>query len=202
MSSGEAALFGHVDVYNLGADVTAHCYVELTDEAGERQRYLSLDKTGWIFASVKPGTTYLSFVSCTVTDGTTFNVQHQTRELSFAVPGSGRIAYFGHVLVEFDQQGQNLLEAAFTPTPLVDYGERAPGPYVEVYDRFGEAVREYNARYGKAAAHLQPSLALLPLTLKKQPTPVPAPAKSAESAARSADDPDAGTATDVGAQNR
>ena len=179
VSNDEGALFGHIAVTNLGQDVTKRCYVELTDEREQRLRYISLDKTGWIFASVKPGTAYLSFVTCTVTDSTTFNVQYKTRELSFEVPGAGRIAYFGHVQVEFSQEGENIFAAALAP-PLVSAlkdNERAPAPYLEIFDRSDEAVREYYRRYGQSAASLKPERSLLPLTLPVKPA---APAVAAK----------------------
>lgn len=175
----EAALFGRVSVDNLGEDVTKHCYVELTDSSEKRQRYISLDKTGWLFTSVKPGEVYFSRVLCTVTRGTTFNVEYATRDLSFSVPGGSRIGYFGHVQVEFAQEGENLFAAALTPpiAKAFEEVERAPAPNVEIYNRFSEAVREYQARYG-AASGLTPVQALLPLI-----NPLDLPAKPAPKAA-------------------
>ena len=176
VSMEEGSLFGRVVVSNLGEDVTKRCYVELTDESEERLRFLSLDATGWLFTAVRPGKTFLSSVSCTVTDSSTFNIMHATRDLFFTVPAGRNIAYFGQVQITFERHGENWLLQAIKPPILQAFQGVDPGPpgKVQVYDRFEEAVREYHARYGAEAARLKPVLALVPLT--RPPTPSVAPA--------------------------
>jgi hypothetical protein len=164
------ALFGRVRVWSAEDEVTGSCYLELTDDEGQRKANLSLDESGWVFTSVTQGHTHLGSVRCVEWNG----LSHTTYNLDFDVAGGGRITYFGHVqfrLAEPDAKARKeFMErtAVLTGARVV---EDAPGKKLTieetgadgvhrliVEDRSDEAVHEYRARY-RTAPRLVSSLA-------------------------------------------
>ena len=186
------AAFGRVTGFKDQEDVTGSCRVIFTGADKVRKKFLALDKTGWIFTGMDPGTTYLSGVSCGFR-------RLDMKELRFDVPGAGKIAYFGHLRVVFPvaASGPSGTEAAIgaaffggvigaaasgpsgteAATRAAVVGDaisseilagsqqnllKAPDPWYHVSDGYDEALAEYRARYGADASALQPVVSIVP----------------------------------------
>ncbi len=177
-----AAIFGHIDVTNMGIGVTDTCKVTFAGAGDHDAVPLSLDKTGWVFTTSVPGLTHLSKVSCE-NDRAAF----QSDEYVIPVPAHGRLAYFGHVQVDL-----------YTPLPdrateivgavvggavgavITAQGNAGPGPAltptIRAADHFPEAQAEYQRRFGADSGALVPERALLVdiATIPTSPPPVTA----------------------------
>jgi hypothetical protein len=183
--SSEGALFGSIEVQNDGKPVTGSCYLGLTDSRGHQKANLSLDKSGWVFTSVKRGPTYLSDVLCTLGGFIKYNATFHSRELLFDVEGQGTIAYFGHAKIEMNSAGSDVVAATIVLGALgnalasADEGARAT---VEVRDELRDATLEYLRRYGRAAL-LKPMLALAAAPGRGATPPPPATRQANDSSA-------------------
>jgi hypothetical protein len=101
VSADEAAIFGRIEVVNDGERVTERCKVVFTDEdKRDKTPRMKLDESGWVFATVRPGPTYLSSVLCGIPNTQYYSGDYLTRRLAFQAPGHGRAAYFGHVRID------------------------------------------------------------------------------------------------------
>ena len=176
----QGAAFGRVTGFKDQEDVTDHCRVVFTGADKVTKKYLALDKTGWIFTGMEPGTTYLSRVSCGFR-------RLDMKELRFDVPGAGKIAYFGHIRVVFPvaTSGPSGTEASIGAAfffggvigSAILAGSRenllkAPDPWYHVRDGYDEALTEYRARYGAEASALQPVVSIVPgAPAKLKPAP-------------------------------
>jgi len=153
---GEVPLVGHIDIYIDDEVRTGRCYVTLSDEEGSRKAYISLDKTGWIFAHVKPGAVILSGANCT--EGTIFMhpVLYTAKELQFCLPDSSNVSYFGHVTLRLADKnplpGLALfgLAGAATQAAIGAGHDDASKPFL-VENRMPEALQEYRQRLGSEA---------------------------------------------------
>jgi len=189
LAKNQGAVFGHIEVVNQGEEVTSRCYVLLTDEGDHRKAYLSLDKTGWVFTAVDPGTTHLRKFICTLGDLIKYNAIHDTRDLKFYVPGGDKIVYFGHVKVDLNSEGSNVVGATVLfgaiGNALASQGE-GENAQVEVVDHFDEAKLDYQGRYGKEAEALKPTVSIAGKAANAgAPPPLPvqsAPARASASA--------------------
>src|SRR4029078_1893370 len=81
----EGALFGRVTIDDEGEDVTSKCYVDFSDRNENTKAHLSLDKTGWVFASVQTGSTELSGIVCTLGGLFKYNAGFHPKNLAFDV---------------------------------------------------------------------------------------------------------------------
>ncbi|WP_437957518.1 hypothetical protein WME76_40405 [Sorangium sp. So ce119] len=154
----QGAVFGNIRVVYRSETITDQCRVIFADEKG-KQTQAPLDETGWVFTSVKRGTTSVAAIACY--DG------RLDPGISFDVPGDGKIVYFGHVYVELAHHKTDwsnvtlgfilaggIGAAVATATQPVRHDPTTTG--VERADLFDEARREYEGRYGKQAALLKP----------------------------------------------
>lgn len=104
----QAAIFGRLVILDKGKAVTARCEVVFTDQdEQEKTPHLPLDATGWVFATVAPGPTYLSSVLCDIPDTASSSGTYETRRLAFQAPGGGRITYFGYVRIDMQAEHQD-----------------------------------------------------------------------------------------------
>jgi hypothetical protein len=168
---GHGAVIGRVTVFKGDSEVTRECYVAFTDEKKETKASLKLDKSGWIFAPMTAGATYLSFVTCAVWNGLTYG----TRQLQFDAMGQGAITYFGHVRFDLANNdwaitagiaaGAVVRELASVPVTsvtgaLASTAVTAAADVIQFSSADGEnnvtvkneseiAIREYVKRYGQ-----------------------------------------------------
>jgi Peptidase family S41 len=148
LKDNQGAFFGRVHIFNYGKEISGSCYVEFKDEKGERKAYLKLDNTGWIFASVTPGDTFLSKLDCTT--GAQFGPINVTfDDLKFPVPSKNQITYFGDMAFRFIRVPGTVIpfrQGRYDPLPA---GERR----ITVTNNYVDASREYRDRY--ANQHLE-----------------------------------------------
>ena len=175
--SSDGALFGRIEVQNDGEPVTGSCYLGLTDSKEHQKANLSLDKSGWVFTSVKRGPTYLSDVLCTLGGLIKYNATFHSRKLLFSVDGRGTIAYFGHAKIDMNSAGSDVAGATILLGAVgnaIASANEGAGATVEVQDELQEATLEYLRRYGQPAS-LTPTLALAggPARIATRPTPPP-----------------------------
>ncbi|WP_437618758.1 hypothetical protein [Sorangium sp. So ce1151] len=172
----QGAVFGHIRVLYGIETITDQCRIVFADEKGGNQTQVRLDETGWVFTSVKRGTTSVAAIAC-----------YESRldpGISFDVPGNGQIVYFGHLYVELANNkinwskvvsmyrflspstggvaGLMIASAVGVAAAGAEMAERSarhdPNTTgVERVDLFDEARREYEGRFGKQAALLKPS---------------------------------------------
>lgn len=145
LGARDGALFGHFTVLAGSADATSSCYVEIADQHQQRLSYISLDKSGWLFASVRPGPAYISSVLCPRIQGN-LGVplfRYPPRGV-INVPATPRIAYFGHVQLNFTEGSE--------PRGSLE---------LEITARFPEAKHALQTLY--PATRLTPIESLLPL---------------------------------------
>jgi hypothetical protein len=161
--AGHGAIFGRVEAFDGGKDVTGSCYVEFTDQAEQQKARVSLDESGWIFISVPSGPTYLSEVACS--SGAVV-----TRDLVFRVGDRRTITYFGYVEVDTKTDNSNQIAGAAIGGIVGAIVATEPSEYrnrYEVKDLQDEARREYARRYGSAASELRVLVSLPPKTSGK-----------------------------------
>jgi len=159
----QGALFGNVEVVNEGENVTGSCYVTFTDGGDVVKGNLSLDETGWVFTAVAPGPTYLNQVRCLLGGFIKYNATYDARDLSLEVPGGDKIAYFGHVRVDLNSKGSGIVAATMLGGALGNLAASAgegENAGAVVANRFDQAKREYESRYGKLAATLEPAVSI------------------------------------------
>lgn len=111
LGKGQGAFFGHIKVYNRHRNVTGTCHVAFTDERGETKTVLTLDESGWVFASASEGPTHLSDVTCAVGEFFKHVAGYSTRDFRFTVRGGSDLVYFGDVVVEMHVGGKGATAA-------------------------------------------------------------------------------------------
>ncbi|WP_437521411.1 hypothetical protein WME79_28995 [Sorangium sp. So ce726] len=130
-------------------------------------RVVSLDETGWIFTAVRVGQVYLKQVSCSL-GGVAKTPVYIAKDLGFSVHGGDEIAYFGDIVIESDHEDRSgavaagvLLGGAIGGliAGIAVTSEQKPAE-VEVANRFDEALREYQTRYGREGGALRPYFSL------------------------------------------
>jgi hypothetical protein len=162
-----AAIFGHIDVTNMGVGVTDTCKVTFVGAGDHDAVPLSLDKTGWVFTTSAPGLTHLSKVSCE--DG---RPTFRSDEYVVQVPAHGGLAYFGHVQIDLyvpmPDRATMILGAAVggvAGAAIQAQGIEGPGPAgsptIRAVDHFPEALAEYQRRFGADGGVLVPERELL-----------------------------------------
>jgi hypothetical protein len=143
---------------------------------------VSLDNTGWVFAEIGSGRTYLSYISCNIFNLTSWGTQYfKTREFAFDATGGGALAYFGHVhlythppdiwegLAGQGQTGQSAQKPSFALAGFFAFSEvlvaarddehNSGPPLARVEDHFEDALVEYRSRYREKASRLRPFFA-------------------------------------------
>jgi hypothetical protein len=152
----DGVLVGRVNATNRDEDETKHCYVEFVDPNKERVAYLSLDESGWVFATVPPGRVTLSYVGCVIYAAVTQSVAHQA-QMDIDVPPGNQAAYFGEVSVAFQSQKKNLFVEALTPAlakAMIPEKRNPPSVHSVTYNQ-PRAVSELQTRYGSAINQLK-----------------------------------------------
>lgn len=155
----QGALFGNIRVIYRSETITSQCRVVFADDKGGNTTQVPLDEAGWVFASVKRGATSIAAIACY--DG------RFEPNISFDVPGGGKIVYFGHFYVELAHHKSNwsnvvaawivggaIGAALAVSAQPVRHDPTTTG--VERADLFDEARLEYEGRYGKQGALLEP----------------------------------------------
>jgi hypothetical protein len=163
VAKSDAAIMGHITAFNRDQDETKHCYAEFQNMAGERIAYLSLDKSGWVMATLPTGPVKLAKVVCAIYGAVSQVVSHEFTDESFVAPGQDKIAYFGHVAVAFNAPKKNLFAEALTP-PIIQMFiplKKQPPSFAQIANKFDLAVTEYIQRYPEGEKQLKPVAALL-----------------------------------------
>jgi hypothetical protein len=156
---GDGAIFGRVEVSNLGQPVTENCYATFTDSADEVKAHVSLDRSGWVFTTTEPGPTLLGRIICTLGGFIKYNSAFATDAVRFHVPGSGRIAYFGHVRIDMNDDGDAQVTGTLIGGAIgaLVGAAMSTGPQreLEIANELPAALREYRRRFGRASLALK-----------------------------------------------
>lgn len=182
--SGQAAVFGRVNVTNQGAPVNYACALHFKDVAARPNNHspdlsanagdasdtrVPLDATGWVFDTLRVGATYRVSIACEL--GTAqYLVSYSPKPFVFRPLGGNTISYFGDFVVELhvDMQLNGIHRVAVDESEkafgliggalaqvIVSSGKGDDAEYT-LYDLFSDARLVYDARYAQRASALNP----------------------------------------------
>lgn len=145
---------GHIDVYNgeEKLDLSAtfkKCFATFSDSKGDRQAYVKLDETGWVFAEVPQGSIYLSGILC-LPGYMKSHLELETRQLEFAVAPDREMTYFGDVVFHFNYHGVSVLGMFGLVGAATQVATESGSPdavQIKIEDKFDAASREYGQRF-------------------------------------------------------